>query len=101
MRGWQPSIAMTRVVPERSAPIMKTGLSFSVMGILSSLSRVGRSGLLHVQVAQPGEEVDKGLAGRLLEAAGHADLLQDRLAALGGVEGDDGGAQPLHLRRGD
>ena len=37
MRGWQPSIAMTSVVPERSAPIMKIGRSFSVMGISRSV----------------------------------------------------------------
>src|SRR5262245_32337039 len=101
MRGWQPSIAMTRVVPERSAPIMMTGRSFSLMGIVLPLSRADRSGLLDVQVAQPAEEVDEGLARGLLEAGGHADLLQDRLAALGRVERDDRRAQPLDLRRRD
>src|SRR5687767_3515117 len=33
MRGWQPSIAITRVVPERSAPSMKIGLFVRLMGM--------------------------------------------------------------------
>src|SRR5215510_9786613 len=101
MRGWQPSIAITSVVPERSAPIMMTGRSFSVMDIFDP-----PSGLLDVQVAQPCQEIDELLARRLLEADGHADLPEDLLAALARVQGDHRGAQPLDLcarklRRGD
>src|SRR5215510_14101222 len=101
MRGWQPSIAITSVVPERSAPIMMTGRSFSVMDIFDP-----PSGLLDVQVAQPYQEIDELLARRILEADGHADLLEDLLAAVGRVQGDHRGAQPLDLcarklRRGD
>src|SRR4026207_1014332 len=101
MRGWQPSIAMTRVVPERSAPIMMMGRSFSVIGIsflyLFLVQAAGRSGLLDVQISQPGEEVEIGLARSVLEGGGHADLLEYRLPAFGGVQGDERSAQALDL----
>src|SRR5882672_2468631 len=85
MRGWQPSIAITSVVPERSAPIMMTGRSLRLSGIFRGL-----------QIADPGEEVEEHLGGRRLEGV-EADLLQDHLAAVAGIERDDRGAQFQHL----
>src|SRR3954469_2360840 len=82
MRGWQPSIAITSVVPERSAPIMMTGRSLRLSGMLRSL-----------QVTDPGEEIEEGPRRGGLEAGVDADLLQDRLAAVAVVECHDGGAQ--------
>src|SRR3954469_25824477 len=82
MRGWQPSIAITSVVPERSAPIMMTGRSLRLSGMLRSL-----------EVANPGEEIEEGPRRGGLEAGVDAYLLQNRFAAVAVVERHDGGAQ--------
>src|SRR3954464_6550941 len=82
MRGWHPSIAMTSVVPERSAPIIMTGRSLRLSGMLRSL-----------QVADPGEEIEEGPRRGRLESGVDADLLQDRLAAVAVVDRHDRGAQ--------
>src|SRR4051812_23455787 len=79
MRGWQPSIAMTRVVPERSAPIMMTGRSLELTGIFCSF-----------EVAEPIEKIDEHFRGRVLKT-GEAYLLQDRFPAFAGIEGDERG----------
>src|SRR5262245_2962834 len=86
---------MTSVVPERSAPIMMTGRSLRLTGILRGL-----------EVADPGEEVEEGPGLGRLEAGVDADFLQDRLAAVAAVEQHDGAAQLVDLvvadrRRGD
>src|SRR5437660_9090811 len=99
MRGWQPSIAITSVVPERSAPIMMTGRSFSVMAIfppsdLPCPALLEGPGLL----AEPFKKREELLARRFAEARRQVDLLQDGAAAVGGVERQHRGAQPGDAR---
>src|SRR5882672_563499 len=82
MRGWHPSIAMTSVVPERSAPIMMTGRSLRLSGILRSL-----------EIADPCEEVQERPRRCRLEPGADADLLEDHFAVVAVVERYDHGAQ--------
>src|SRR5467141_728607 len=76
---------MTSVVPERSAPIMMTGRSLRLIGILCDF-----------EVSDPGEKVEKHFRIRRLEA-GQPDLLQNGLAAVSGIERDDRPAQLCDL----
>src|SRR5713101_5777697 len=99
-------MAMTSVVPERSAPIMITGRSLSLIGMSRPMQ--GNCCLLLLgdfELSKPIDKVEELLRGCLPEAR-KSDLLQHRFSTFAGIKREERCADLCDLglgnfRRGD